>query len=175
VTRAEHNTLFELDGQSALQLYKKYLGDQAAQLPGSALRFPLCVTPAGSEHTVVRTILSIDEKAEGMVFAGDIPLGARVRFMRASYEDLIDGAAKAAEEARGPAPAELALCVSCVGRRIVLGQRTEEETESVRAVVGEQPVLAGFYSYGELAPAGNSVACQLHNQTMTITTLREDA
>jgi hypothetical protein len=108
-----------------------------------------------------------------MIFAGDIPLGARVRFMRASYEDLIDGAAHAAEQTRLDAPAELALCVSCVGRRIVLGQRTEEETESVRAVVGPQAVLAGFYSYGELAPAGRTVACQLHNQTMTITTLRE--
>ncbi len=174
VTRAEHNTLYELDGQSALQLYKKYLGDQAAQLPGSALRFPLCVTPAGSDHTVVRTILSIDEKAEAMTFAGDIPAGARVRFMRASYEDLIDGAAQAAEQTRGGTAAELAICVSCVGRRIVLGQRTEEETESVRAVVGPAAVLTGFYSYGELAPSGSSVACQLHNQTMTITTLRED-
>jgi hypothetical protein len=174
VTRAEQNTLYELDGQSALQLYKKYLGDRAAQLPGSALRFPLCITPRESDHTIVRTILSIDETAEGMIFAGDIPMGAKVRFMRASYEDLIDGAALAAEQTRADRAAELALCVSCVGRRIVLGQRTEEETESVRAVIGEGAVLAGFYSYGELAPAGSSVACQLHNQTMTITTFRED-
>lgn len=173
VTRAERNTLYELDGQSALRLYKKYLGDQANQLPGSALRFPLSLTPPGSEHAVVRTILSIDEKAEGMTFAGDIPLGARVRFMRASYEDLIDGAGKAAEQTRGAGRPEMALCVSCVGRRIFLGQRTEEETESVRAVVGPEAVVAGFYSYGELAPADGSVACQLHNQTMTITTLRE--
>jgi hypothetical protein len=174
VTRAEHNTLFELDGQSALKLYKKYLGEQAKHLPGSSLRFPLCVTPMDSEHTVVRTILSIDEKAETMTFAGDIPVGARVRFMRASYEDLIDGAAKAAEQARGTSMAELVVCVSCVGRRIVLGQRTEEETESVRAEVGPGPILTGFYSYGELSPAGSSTACQLHNQTMTITTLREE-
>lgn len=173
VTRAAQNTLFELDGQSALKLYKKYLGDQANQLPGSALRFPLSLTPPGAEHAVVRTILSIDEKAEGMTFAGDIPMSARVRFMRASYEDLIDGAGKAAEQTRHAGPPELALCVSCVGRRIFLGQRTEEETESVRAVVGAAAVVAGFYSYGELAPADGTVACQLHNQTMTITTLRE--
>jgi len=175
VTRAEHNTLYELDDQSALQLYKRYLGDQAAQLPGSALRFPLCVTPAGSDHTVVRTILSIDERAQGMTFAGDVPMGARVRFMRASFEDLIDGAAQAATQTQQQeAPAELVMCVSCVGRRIVLGQRTEEETESVRAVVGPDAVLAGFYSYGELSPAGRQVACQLHNQTMTITAWREE-
>ncbi len=174
VTRSAGNTLYELDGQSALRLYKKYLGDQAAALPGSALRFPLCVTPPGTASAVVRTILSIDEQAEGMRFAGDIPMGARVRFMRASYEDLIDGAARAAEQTRDSAAADLVICISCVGRRIVLGQRIEEETECVRAAVGAGPILTGFYSYGELAPAGASVACQLHNQTMTITTLREE-
>ncbi len=174
VTRADHNTLYELDGQSALQLYKKYLGDQAAKLPGSALRFPLSVTPVNSKHAVVRTILSIDEKAEGMTFAGDIPMGARARFMRASYEDLIDGAAQAAEQTRNGVAPELVICVSCVGRRIVLGQRTEEETESVSAEVGPTAVITGFYSYGELASSGSSATCQLHNQTMTITTLREE-
>ncbi len=173
VTRSEHNVLYELDGRSALALYKKYLGEQAAELPGSALRFPLSVTPPGAAHAVVRTILSIDEPTQGMVFAGDIAMGAQVRFMRASYEDLIDGAARAAERTREVQDPELALCVSCVGRRIVLGQRVEEETESVRAALGGRPVLAGFYSYGELAPADVNVACQLHNQTMTITTLKE--
>lgn len=173
VTRAEGNTLFELDGRSALALYKDYLGDQAARLPGSALRFPLCVSAPGSPQTVVRTILSIDEHEQSMTFAGDIPLGARVRFMRASYEELIDGAAAAAEQLPAPPPA-VVICISCVGRRIVLGQRTEEEAESVRAIVGPAAVLTGFYSYGELAPAGSDVPCQLHNQTMTLTSFREE-
>jgi hypothetical protein len=173
VTKAEGNVLFELDGQSALGLYKNYLGDQAAALPGSALRFPLCVTVPGGGQPVVRTILSIDEKAESMTFAGDIPAGARVRFMRASYEDLIDGAAAAATQTAGANQPELVICVSCVGRRIVLGQRTEEETEIVRETLGTAATCTGFYSYGELAPSGGLGACQLHNQTMTITTLRE--
>ena len=173
VTRAEGNTLFELDGKSALQLYKTYLGDQASKLPGSALRFPLSITPTGTDTSVVRTILSIDEKNESMIFAGDIPAGAAVRFMRASYDDLVDGAARAAEETRDPSAPDLVLCVSCVGRRIVLGQRTEEETEIVRETLGAFPTVAGFYSYGELSPSAGSGACHLHNQTMTITTLRE--
>lgn len=173
VTRSEGNKLFELDGQSALQLYKTYLGDRASQLPGSALRFPLSIMAAGDESSVVRTILSIDEPRGAMVFAGDIPNGAHVRFMRASYEDLVDGAAHAAEETLGSAPPSLVLCVSCVGRRIVLGQRTEEETEIVRDTIGGQPTLAGFYSYGELSPSTGSSACQLHNQTMILTTMGE--
>jgi hypothetical protein len=173
VTKSSGNTLHELDGQSALTLYKRYLGDQAQELPGAALRFPLLVKSTAADQSVVRTILSIDEAAESMTFAGDIPMGSRVRFMRASYEDLIDGAAAAAEQLRSDVAPELVVCVSCVGRRIVLGQRTEEETESVRAVIGTSPVLAGFYSYGELAPANSAVACQLHNQTMTLTSLSE--
>lgn len=172
VTRAEGNRLYELDGRSALSLYKQYLGDQAAELPGSALRFPLSVTSADGSSEVVRTILSIDEGTQSMTFAGDIPAGARVHFMRASYEDLLDGAAKAAEQARGHV-AELIVCVSCVGRRIVLGQRTEEETEIVRDILGAKAILTGFYSYGELAPATHGDICQLHNQTMTVTAFSE--
>jgi hypothetical protein len=173
VTRAAGNRLYELDGQSALGLYKQYLGDQAAALPGSALRFPLSVARADGSPAIVRTILSIDEAAQSMVFAGDIPLGAHAHFMRASYEDLLDGAAQASELARGP-KAELVVCVSCVGRRIVLGQRTEEETEIVREILGPDAVMAGFYSYGELAPSGRNGPCQLHNQTMTVTAFAEE-
>ena len=175
VTRSEANVLFELDGKSALELYRLYLGDQADELPGSALRFPLCLLlPDG--RTLVRTILSVDEKDQSMTFAGDVPVGTQVRFMRASYEDLVDGAAYAAEHAlRATAAPDLAILVSCVGRRIVLGQRTEEETEVVRDLIGDGTTMTGFYSYGELAPTAHANWCELHNQTMTITTLREAA
>jgi len=172
ITRATGNRLYELDGQSGLGLYKEYLGEQAAGLPGSALRFPLSLTGRDGSPGVVRTILSLDEETQSMTFAGDMPVGARVRFMHASYEDLLDGAAQAAEQAAAR-DFDLVLCISCVGRRIVLGQRTEEELEIVRESVGPRPVLTGFYSYGELAPAGGKTACQLHNQTMTITAFVE--
>jgi hypothetical protein len=177
VTKSEGNCLHELDGKPALQLYKTYLGDQAPGLPASALRFPLSVTSPGSSGPVVRTILSIDELTHQMTFAGDIPKGAKAQLMRASYEDLIDGAQQAAQQAgqaqSGLVGAELVLCVSCVGRRIVLDQRTEEELECVREVCGEGAVLCGFYSYGELAPSRPQECCQLQNQTMTITRLCE--
>lgn len=173
VTASSENVLLELDGKPALELYKTYVGPEADSLPASALRFPLCVSAPGGKNPVVRTILSIDEAAGSMTFAGDIPLNSSVRFMRASYEDLIHGAEKAAAQAAQEA--SLVLCVSCVGRRIVLGQRTEEELEGVRAVFGPGPVLTGFYSYGELAPSGLDHASQLHNQTMTITSIAETA
>ena len=171
VTASRGNVLQELDGKLALELYKTYLGPEAEALPASALRFPLYVTSPGQANPVVRTILSIDEKEGTMTFAGDIPVDATVQLMRASFEDLITGAEDAATSATHDA--EFVLCVSCVGRRIVLGHRTEEELEGVRAVFGKKPVLTGFYSYGELAPSGIDHKCQLHNQTMTITSISE--
>lgn len=171
VTASRGNVLESLDGQPALGVYRNYLGPEAGGLPASALRFPLHVQPEGQANGVVRTILSIDDEAGTMTFAGDIPVGARVRFMHASYEDLVAGAETAAKESLHEA--HLVLCVTCVGRRIVLGQHTEDELESVRAVFGPKPTITGFYSYGELAPSGSEHRCQLHNQTMTITSISE--
>jgi hypothetical protein len=176
VTQAHANYLYELDGRPALELYRDYLGEFASELPGAALRFPLCITDPDTGRMLVRTILSIDDENQCMVFAGDIPVGTKVRFMRASYEDLVDGAASAAEYSvlsSGIEQADLAICVSCVGRKIVLGQRTEEETEVVRETLGDDPAILGFYSYGELAPSESASWCELHNQTMTITLMKE--
>ena len=67
----------------------------------------------------------------------------------------------------------LCLVVSCVGRRLVMGQLTEEELEIVREKLGDATAITGFYSYGEMAPFGEIMLCQLHNQTMTLTTIYE--
>ncbi len=176
VTRAKGNVLFELDGRSALELYKKYLGEQAAGLPAAALLFPLSLRRAAGQVPVVRTILNVDETQQSMTFAGDIPEGSHVQLMKANFDRLIDGATGAAttsHAAIGSRPPELAILISCVGRKLVLKQRIEEEVEGVRGVLGAQAVLAGFYSYGEISPFTPGGRCELHNQTMTITTLAE--
>ncbi len=176
VTRADGNILYELDGQSALALYRKYLGDQANELPASGLLFPLSIRSARSERGVVRTILSIDDAEQSMTFAGDIPTGSLAQLMRANFDRLVEGASEAARiSTRSPdlARPELALLISCVGRKMVLKQRIEEEVEAVQEIVGPQAVLAGFYSYGEISPFSADAKCELHNQTMTITTWSE--
>ena len=179
ITRAKGNVLFELDGRSALSLYKEYLGPHAAGLPATGLLFPLSLRREGEapESAVVRTILSIDEADQSLTFAGDVPEGSWARLMKANFDRLIDGAVGAAERSlpglRG-SEAGLALLISCVGRKMVLRQRIEEEVEGVREVVGDKPAIAGFYSYGEISPFTPSDRCALHNQTMTITLLSED-
>ena len=176
VTRSLDNVLFEIDGHPALDLYKKYLGDLAMGLPANALLFPLSVRRGGGETArLVRTILSIDDKLGSMTFAGDIPQGSLVQFMRANFDRLVDGAMEAAQlakESRQHVGHSLAIAISCVGRRLVLADRAEEEVEAVAEVLPENTHVVGFYSYGELSPYANG-RCELHNQTMTLTTVSE--
>lgn len=173
ITSSTGNVLRELDGEPALDLYKRYLGDHASGLPASGLLFPLEIWSEGSEP-VVRTILSVDEREKTMTFAGDLPVGYRARLMKANFERLIGGASTAATESLGEAPGpDLAILISCVGRKLVLRQRIEEEVEAVREVFGDDTVMTGFYSYGEVSPFSRSSPCELHNQTMTVTTISE--
>ncbi len=179
VTKSDGNVLYELDGKSALELYKLYLGDMAKELPGAALRFPLSLSTGEDEKSLVRTILSIDEESQSMTFAGDVPEGATVQLMKANFDKLIDGAYEAAESGYGTISKtgkkpELALLISCVGRKLVLDQRIDEEIESVLEIIGDDVPVSGFYSYGELAPFAGFSSCRLHNQTMTITLLGEN-
>lgn len=176
VTRSSGNVLFELDGEPALGVYKRYLGEYAKDLPGSGLLFPFEML--GEDHSAVgliRTILSVDEAAGSMVLAGDIAEQGYLKLMHASTDSLVDGAQAAAERAveGGVPPGEsLALLVSCVGRKLVMGARVDEEVEAVAEVFGRSVHITGFYSNGEISPLqGNS--CHLHNQTMTITHLSE--
>ena len=176
VTRSAGNVLYELDGQPALALYEKYLGDYAAGLPGTGLLFPLSVRAKDSDRAVVRTILGIDESRQSMTFAGDMPEGAYAQLMKANFDRLIDGAHGAAQTSQaslGSGSPELAILISCVGRKLVLKQRTEEELEAVQQVLGASTTMTGFYSYGEICPAAPNANCELHNQTMTITTFAE--
>lgn len=166
ISRSSGNILFELDGKSALELYKRYLGDEAENLPGSALLFPLQITPPCGGESVVRTILGIDDQSGAMTFAGDMPEGWTAQLMMGDPTDLIAGAGIAGGQVG--VSNGFALLVSCIGRRLVLGQRSSEE---VRAVVDALGGIdhAGFYSYGEISPNGYEGSCSLHNQTMTVT------
>ena len=177
ITRSEGNVLYELDGKPALDLYKKYLGERAAGLPGTALLFPLSVRREGEgQELLVRTILGIDEERQSLTFAGDMPQGGVARLMRANTDKLIGSAGQAARQATlGVSDADdtLVISVSCVGRRLVLGERTEEEVETVVDSAPQRAGHVGFYSYGEIAPAAPGGASELHNQTMTVTVFSE--
>jgi hypothetical protein len=176
VTKSKANVLYEIDKQPALELYKSFLGENAAQLPSSGLLFPLSLRTKEDEQPVVRTILSVNEIDQSITFAGDLPEGSYVRLMKANTDRLIQGAVRAAEisiNSMAGNLSALAIMVSCVGRKLVLKQLVEEEVEGAIDLIGSQCISTGFYSYGEISPFSDNTACELHNQTMTITTLYE--
>ena len=178
VTRSFGSTLYELDGEPALDLYKRYLGPEASRLPASALLYPLSLSrEGGHEAALVRTIVGVSDLERTMSFAGDIPQGSVVRLMRGSLMRLVEGAEHAAQAAlrSGPSAEEggLALLVSCIGRKLMMGQLVTDEVEAVAGVLGARFHSVGFYSYGELSPHPLTGVSELHNQTMTIMTIGE--
>jgi len=182
VTKSAGNVLFELDGEPALDLYERYLGaEESKGLPGSALLFPIQVYDLQCpDSAVVRTVLAIDRKTRAMTFAGDVPQGWTAQLMRGNLDRLAAGAADAARQAGSGIIGQendqsLSILVSCIGRRLLMGQRVIEEIEAAGAELGADTLRLGFYSYGEISPHAKSGLCELHNQTMTVTTLAEVA
>ena len=175
VTKSKGNVLYELDGKSALKLYKTYLGEHAEGLPASGLLFPLSIRSEEHPSALVRTILAVSEEDRSITFAGDIPERSYAQMMQADSDRLVQGAVNAAKitQSAEHVLTELALLIRCVGRKLVLKQRVEEAIEGVREILGKRATLTGFYSFGEISPFTPNVGCELHNQTMTITTFRE--
>jgi len=181
VTHAQGNILFALDGQPALDLYERYLGEEDIKgLPGTALLFPLIIQdPERPEHEVVRTIVGINRDDRSLIFAGDVPEGWMARLMRGNFDNLAAGAAEAARQADAGLGTDfsgdaVSVIVSCIGRRLLLGQRVTDEVEAAVNELRAKTHL-GFFSYGEISPHAVSGCCELHNQTMTVTALSEAA
>tara|TARA_R110002126_G_scaffold291189_4_gene450846 strand:+ start:8659 stop:9798 length:1140 start_codon:yes stop_codon:yes gene_type:complete len=175
VTKSDANILYELDGKPALDLYKKYLGEKSKDLPGAALLYPLKVKSSDEKKSIVRTILNINEEENSMILAGDILENSKVQLMMTNVDSIVNAAEIGAEKAlehRANKP-DLAILVSCIGRKLVLDQRVEEEIEEVIEVIGKEATVCGFYSYGEIAPFNDEKNCQLHNQTIAITLISE--
>jgi hypothetical protein len=182
ITRSTGNVLHELDGEPALNLYERYLGEEESRgLPGTGLLFPLLIRdPDRPDHDVVRTILAVDREGRSMTFAGDMPDGWVAQLMRGNFNRLAAGAAEAARQARSGLGQSgdgdgLAVLVSCIGRRLLMGQRTVDEVEAAGLELGSRMSRVGFYSYGEISPHSATGMCQLHNQTMTVTAITEAA
>lgn len=176
ITKSKGNVMFEIDGENALDLYKKYLGSFSKDLPGSALMFPLSMYVEGSTKRIIRTILAVDEEKKALIFAGDVPEKSKIKLMRGNLNRLIEASATAAKDSlltMNSDKPDLTILISCVGRKIILGSRVNEEIDVAEEVIGNTASIIGFYSYGGISPLDKGGACELHNQTMTITTFKE--
>jgi len=176
VTRSIDNILYELDNKPALDIYKLYLAEKAADLPASGLLFPLELQEnKDTKSKTVRTILAINEDEKSITFAGDIPQGSTVSLMKSNHDRLIEGAYNASKQVELDnynGEDILSIAISCIGRKLVLKQRVEDELEATLENLPKSTKQIGFYSYGEISPLSNG-KCDLHNQTMTLTVIWE--
>lgn len=176
VTSSEKNILYSIDNKPALELYKRYLGPYADELPASGLYFPLMLLEEGSQTPTLRAIKAIDEEKNSITLAASIPEGSIVTFAKANLDELIGGAQEAAESLMFSYDgSQKALCVAinCVARKIVLKQEAEDEIEIVKDILGDNVSLVGFYSYGEISNISEG-GCDFHNQSMTLMLLYEE-
>lgn len=176
ITRSAGKTLYEIDGRPALQLYKEYLGEHAANLPATALHFPLAIWNQTKDHYMVRTVVSINEADNSLGFVADIPQGYSTQLMYGSFDNLLDGAEIASRSLADRLPPKtpvFALTISCSGRKLVMGDDADQELETTLENLPAGSQQLGFYSYGELAPTALGGSCCLHNETMTLTVMYE--
>lgn len=175
ITKSKGNIIFEIDNKPALDVYKNHLAHRAIGLPSASLSFPLNVTYENKNQAVVRTILGIDESQNSLILAGDAPENSKVQLLMASVDAIIDGAQFATQLAmkNRKNKAEIAILVSCIGRKLVMNNRVGEETEYVKESLDASTLITGFYSYGQIAPFNGNDYTNLHNQTMTVTLISE--
>ena len=179
VTKARGKVVYELNGEPALNVFERFLGQHAEKLPAIGVEYPLgFMKPASAGHQdyqyILRATMSVDRKERSITFAGEIPEGAMVNLTCGDKDSVLAAADTAAREARaaiGAATPELIFCYSCMARRIVLGSRTGEEIDRLREHFGPQIPILGFYSYGEYCPVGADSCNDLHNETITLSVL----
>ncbi|PWL28335.1 FIST N-terminal domain-containing protein [uncultured Roseivirga sp.] len=175
VTATEGRVIKAMDGKSPLSLYKQFMGDDADGLPGAALLYPLSVVIPESESPLVRTVYSIDEVLGHLIIGQEIPVGTEVRFMKAEFDDLLNGSSQAVQKALSTLNGvpEFCLVISCIGRKLLFDRKIEEEIASTQSVLGSEVPIGGFYSYGEICPAKRGLA-ELHHQMLAVTLIREN-
>ena len=185
VTKAVGNVVFELDGQSALQAYERFLGKHAERLPAVGVEYPLGLLEDDSDseeegYFLCRATMGVDREAGAIIFAGNVPEGSLVKMTIGNDGDIIQAARQAANSAMerlgqvDPALKPQAIFLySCMARKIVLGTRTDEEIMAVKEVVGKHVPIIGFYTYGEYCPIGECEKSCFHNETATLTIIGE--
>lgn len=175
VTKSGQNMVFEIDHRPALDVYKEALGEHASQLPANGLMFPFALLSETNEELgLIRAVFTVDEEKKSILLAGDIATGTKIKFMRATNNNLVEGAKDAAVKAKmGTKDSSLVLCISCVARKFVMGEAVDDEIAAVQETFGSESGLVGFYAHGEIGPFFTSTDCQLHNQTMTIAVISE--
>ncbi len=174
VTRSQGATVYEFDGQPALDIYERLVGDASTL---ARLRHPFAFkSDPDTAQDVIREVVAVDKDEKSITFIDEVPQGWWGQILRGVDDRLVDGASLAARRAgiKESTGAAIALVVSCIGRKWVMGQKIGDETEAVQDEAPDTPTI-GFYSYGEIAPHERTGRCTLHHASVSVTVLSEAA
>ncbi len=171
VTDVDGHVVRAIDGRPATEFYREFLGNADIT---HLTEYPLAVTADDDRGYYLRAPSRTDEASGCIHFLGDVPDGARVHITttnrdqilaatRTSFQHALDDFPK--DSGGGGKPA-LALCISCAGRKQILGSRTQEEARIVNELLGDVPAV-GFYGYGEIARLAKDGISHYHNETFT--------
>jgi len=148
VTRSIKNVVYELDNKPALPLYKMYIGQHYANgLPASGLDFPFAIMAEDKSITVIRTVAAVNDNDNSMSFFGNVNEGSTIRFLRSDHDRLVNAASDAASQVLNKGinlnDKALAICVSCVGRKLVMKEQLSDEVFAVQRLLGVQTGITG--------------------------------
>jgi len=186
-TSSEGNVVKEFEHTNALEMYKDFLGEERAlRLPGVCLEYPFGIIDRNASDDTeslfqLRCGLSVDHENGTISLAASIPEGTEVTLTTASRGDIINGARDAAVQAKkalfGATPQAI-IMFSCVGRKLVLGRRIQEEVDAVLECIGLDVPLIGFYTYGEIGPIDKTIkdrsTVKFHNETVVLWVLGKE-
>ena len=173
VTQVDGHIVRTIDGRPATEFYREFLGNADIT---HLTEYPLAITAEGgrADSYYLRAPGKTDEAAGCIHFLGDVPDGARVHITTTNRDQILDATRNSFQHALDDFPREgeanrkpaLALCISCAGRKQILGSRTQEEARIVNELLGSVPA-AGFYGYGEIARLATDGISHYHNETFT--------
>jgi hypothetical protein len=180
VTRAKGNVLYELNGESALNVYERFLGKHAQRLPAVGVEYPLGIIgqfdgPDGSDHLLLRATMSVDREERSIRFAGEIPEGAMVYLTCGDRSAILDATEKAVrlaiQDLGDTTTPSIVFFYSCMARKTLLGLRTKDEIERVHSQFIPAVPIIGFYTYGEYCRVNRNGPSLLHNETATLSVI----
>jgi hypothetical protein len=180
-TRTDGNTVLELDGRPALDVWCEQLGVAARLEVGNTANWALGIRPSGDgpyEGLITRAPFAFDHERGALVFQAPIPEGAEVQICIRTQNAVLGGA-----RAMGTRLAD-----ALVGKRKVLALGSEcgarpapflgrelaaLEISEMQSKLPKSLPWLGMYAWGEIAPIGG--CSEFHNFTFPLCVLCEPA
>ena len=143
VTKSLGSKVYELNGEPALDIYRRYLGNEVASNPLEyAMEFPLLFSDIDID--IARAPVAFDEESGALTYAGDIPQGTKVKFGFANIQHIEQENQKELMQTYNYYN-EAIYIYSCAARRQILGDFLNEEIEYLNNIAPS----SGFITYGE--------------------------